>query len=254
MSSEPIFVGIDPSGGRKPFSFSALNLDCSPVLLNEGDLDQVLEFLAENDAAIVAINAPPRPSQGLVKARLVKEGQSLGSLRGADCRLVEYELHERGIPVSNTPSRREMCPSWVQLGFSLYESLGTLQTRYKPYSTARDAHQLFETHPHAVFCSLLGLQPLPKSTLEGRLQRQLILHENGVKIHDPMEFFEEITRYRLLHGVLPMEILYASEQLDCLAAAFTAFVAGTHPDQVLLLGDENEGQIVLPTNELKQKY
>jgi len=254
MSPEPIFIGIDPSGGREPFCFSALNKDCSPVLLEEGDLDRVLEFLSGNDAAIVAINAPQHPSQGLVKERLMKRGPSSGSLRGSDCRLAEYELHERGISVSNTPSRKEMCPSWVQLGFSLYEGLTGLPVKYEPYSADQNAHQFFETHPHAIFCSMLGLQPLPKPTLEGRLQRQLILHENGVKIHDPMAFFEEITRYRLLHGIMPMEILYSSEQLDSLAAAFTAFVVGTHPDQVIRLGDKTEGQIVLPVKELKERY
>jgi predicted RNase H-like nuclease len=53
---------------------------------------------------------------------------------------------------------------------------------------------------------------------------------------------------------LPIEDLYQVEELDALVAAYTAWVAGTQPDQVSLLGDSLEGQIVLPTSEIQHKY
>ncbi len=43
-------------------------------------------------------------------------------------------------------------------------------------------------------------------------------------IKDPMEFFEEITRHRLLKGVLPEEFIYSAEELDAMVAAFTAYM------------------------------
>ncbi len=61
-------------------------------------------------------------------------------------------------------------------------------------------HVWLETHPHAAFCALLGQLPLPKPTLEGRLQRQIVLYEQGMGIKDPMGFFEEITRHKLVAG------------------------------------------------------
>ena len=76
---------------------------------------------------------------------------------------------------------------------------------------------------------LLGQLPLPKPTLEGRLQRQLVLFEQDMGIKDPMEFFEEITRHRLLKGILPIECIYTSEELDALVAAFTAYLAVNQP-------------------------
>ena len=101
---------------------------------------------------------------------------------------------------------------------------------------------------------MLGTLPFPKSGLLGRLQRQLVLHNQGLQISDPMRIFEEITRYRILQGVLPLDGLYSVRELDTLIAAFTAWVAATTPDAVTRLGHPEEGEIILPTAELKTRY
>jgi hypothetical protein len=98
------------------------------------------------------------------------------------------------------------------------------------------------------------LTPFPKTTLEGRIQRQLVLHEHDLHIPDPMRLFEEITRHRLLQGVMPLQDLYSPGELDALVAAYTAWVAATRPSEALLLGDPEEGQIALPVSELKRHY
>ena len=41
-----------------------------------------------------------------------------------------------------------------------------------------------------------------------------------------MEFFEEVTRHRLRHGILPLEKLYTPGELDALTAAYLAWLAG----------------------------
>jgi predicted RNase H-like nuclease len=69
-----------------------------------------------------------------------------------------------------------------------------------------------------------------------------------------MRIFEEITRHRLIQGILPLESLHSTEELDALAAAYTAWIAGVKPDQVTLLGDAEEGHLVLPVAELKDRY
>jgi predicted RNase H-like nuclease len=114
--------------------------------------------------------------------------------------------------------------------------------------------QSLEVYPHASFCALLGLTPFPKYTLEGRIQRQLALHEQEMHIPDPMRLFEEITRYRLLQGQLPLQDLYSPGELDALVAAFTAWKAANQPGEVTLIGDSQEGQVVLPVKELKRQY
>jgi len=249
---ENLFIGIDPSGGRQPFVFAVLDEEARVVSLAEGEMEAILAVLNEQEAVTVAICAAPRPNLGLVREQMVKLGQNPGYLRGADMRVAEYELRQRGILISTTPGRDVMCPAWIQLGFTLYRKLDEMG--YKPYPAGEASPQFFETHPHAVFCALLEQNPLPKPTLEGRLQRQLVLYERGLGIKDPMDFFEEITRFRLLQGVLPMDLIYPSEQLDALSAAFTAYIAGTRPGDVSFTGSAREGQIALPVRELKDQY
>ena len=83
-------------------------------------------------------------------------------------------------------------------------------------------------------------------SLEGRIQRQLSLYALGMDIPDPMNFFEEITRYRLLKGILVEEGLYASAELNAIAAAYVAWAVIQRPGEVAFVGDEGEGQVVVP--------
>jgi hypothetical protein len=80
----------------------------------------------------------------------------------------------------------------------------------------------------------------------------MYLHE--LKIPNPMYIFEEITRHRLLQGILPLENLYTPNELDALVAAYTAWVAATHPENITRVGDGEEGHIVLPVAEVKTHY
>jgi hypothetical protein len=80
-----------------------------------------------------------------------------------------------------------------------------------------------------------------RQSLEGRLQRALILYEEGLQIPDPMDFFEEITRHKLLQGVLPPENIFSSRQLDALAMAYVAWMAGNPAENTV-----TRGQSLLP--------
>ena len=83
----------------------------------------------------------------------------------------------------------------------------------------------------------------PKRTLEGRIQRALILYEEGIRMHDPMDFFEEITRHKLLQGLLPDEIIYSIKQLDALIAAYVSWLVVNRPHRVVARGD-----LIVPKN------
>ena len=246
------FIGVDPSGGRKPFTYAAFDLQGRLLTLADGEMDDVLAFLGGQQAALVAVNAPPRPNSGLVR----ETRQSLPLLhqpgRALDMRLAEHNLREHGINVAATPARREYCSGWVQAGFDFYRRMAELG--YLPHSEEKPARSWIETHPQACFAVLLGHSPLSRTSLEGRLQRQLILYEQGLRIRDPMDFFEELTRHKLLKGNLPLELLYTPEQLDALTAAHTAWLLGTKPLETSLLGDPDEGQLTLPARDLKAKY
>lgn len=249
-----LFVGIDPSGGRKPFTYAALDQNAKLVALNAGEMEDVLTFISGQPGVILAVNTPPRPSAGLVRQDEIR--QSLPPLhvsgRSLDMRMGEHILRQHGINVSMTPSRREQCSSWIQVGFDFYRRVQMLG--FQPLSPTEMNYQWLETNPHACFCVLLGQNPLPRTALEGRLQRQLALFEQGLLIRDPMDFFEEITRHKLLRGLLPLDQIYAVEELDAIAAAYVAFIAGRHPERVINIGDPTEGQITLPVTQLKSKY
>ncbi len=254
LFDETLFIGVDPSGGRKPFTYAALDQNGKLAALKDGEVEDVLAFIGGQPGAYVAVNAPPRPNKGLIRQDKIR--QNLPPLhisgRSLDMRLVEHQLRERGINVAMTPSRKELCANWVQTGFDFHRRIQGMG--FVPYPTPDASYQWIETHPHAIFCVLLEQTPLAKPTLEGRLQRQLVLFEQGLGIRDPMEFFEEITSHKLLKGIFPMEQIYTAEELDAIAAAYMAYVAGRYPEQVSKLGDLQEGQILLPVTELKAKY
>jgi len=253
LSTDTRYIGIDPTSGQKEFGYAVLDGNLNLVTLTSANLEELLSFLEMQKSVRVAVNAPSGVNRGLVKKKLA-EGISKArrSFRGVDIRLAEFELRERGITIAGTPSREEYCPAWMQLGFALYKGLSELG--FEPYSANEADSQILETHPFACFCVLAASIPFPKPTLEGRLQRQSILFDKGLRINDTMGFFEEITRFKLIKGLLPVDILYSPEQLDVMVAAYTAWLTNNRPDEIVAIGDESEGQITLPVKELQGSY
>jgi len=200
----------------------------------------------------VAVNSPSGVNRGLVREKLKQEMLTPQKVQSAEFRLSEFELRSRGILVKGTASSAVLCPAWVQSGFALYRKLGKMG--FQKFSEKDDAYQYFETNPHACYSVLAGNVPLAKSSVEGRLQRQLILYESGLRIKDPMDFFEEITRYKVSKGIWPMDLLYSPEQLDALVAAYIAWMAAHKVEHISMIGDAKEGMMVLPEKELKEKY
>lgn len=251
LFTDSVFVGVDPASSQKAFAYAALDKNLDLVALADGELDEVTAFLAGQSAAVVAINAPSGLNRGLVREKKREMFKTLKS-RASGFRAAELDLRERGIAVAGTPSTIGTCLPWVQAGFALYRKLEKMG--FKKYGAENAPYQVMETQPHAGYCVMAGAAPLPKSSVEGKLQRQLMLYEAGVRIKDPMDFFEEITRHKMIKGLWPLEMLYLPEQLDALVAAFTAWLAIHKPECVSGIGDPREGLIFLPEKNLKEKY
>ena len=252
LFTDSAFIGISPASGHKSFAYAALDRDLNLIALAEGEVDDVAAFIAGQSSATVAINSPATVNRGLVREMTKSKMLTSAQIRRVDLRLAEYELRERGIAVAKTPASVELCPAWMQAGFELYRKLGKMG--FQKYPEPESAQLFFETNSHACHCLLAGQVPLARLTLEGRLQRQIVLYERGLRIKDPMDFFEEITRYKISKGIFPMELLYQPDQLDAMAAAYTAWVAVQKKEDVSVIGDIKEGTLVLPERELKQKY
>ncbi|MFN2159349.1 MAG: DUF429 domain-containing protein [Anaerolineales bacterium] len=254
LFTDTSFIGIDPTAGVKPFVYAAIDKDRELLALGQGLIDDVLAFAAGQRQAIVAVCAPRRPNTGVMRREAIR--QDLDPVphpgRWVDFRLAEYQLSQRNIRIPQTRKREVDCPKWMRMGFSLYKGLENFG--YQDYPETKAQCQLMEVYPHASFSVLLGVLPFPKNTLEGRMQRQLILFKKGIHLPDPMDYFKEITRSRLLSGDLPQGDLYSPCELDALVAAYSAWYGYTNPDRVTLCGDPEEGQIVVPAKKIKIHY
>lgn len=248
------FLGIDPTAGQKPFSYAALDQDLRLLALRQGSMEQVLAFAGGQQKAYSAVCAPRRPNQRLMEQPDLREQLTPPPRPGRwmNFRLAEYQLRQSNISCPKTPADEKDCPNWMQMGFALYRRLEGLG--YRPYPADDSSLQWLEVYPHACYCTLLGQAPLPKNTLEGRIQRQLVLYEQGLGVLDAMRLFEKVTRHRLLHGILPLAGLYTQGELDALVASYTAWLAANHPERTVHLGDPQEGLVILPVMELKRHY
>ncbi len=252
--SNTTYLGIDPTAGDKPLTYVALDQERSLLAIGQGDMDEVLAFVAGQRSAVVGVCAPRTPNQGLMERAEVRDRLSPQPRPGRwrKFRVVEYLMRQHNIYMPQTLSTFEDCPRWMQQGFILNKRLKNLDYRTFPSKDA--AHQILEVYPHASFSVLLEILPFPKHTLEGRIQRQLILYRYDLNIPDPMYIFEEITRHRLLQGMLPIEELYEPEELDAMVAAYTAWLAGNEPENISFIGDPLEGEIALPAAEILSRY
>jgi len=242
------FIGIDilTRGRGQFFTYAGLDRDLKLLAIGHGSLNDLLAYVGGQTEAFVAINAPRCPNQRLIHQEEVLRQLNLplpGS--GQDCRLAEYQLRCAGIPTPSTPAAIADCPAGIRTGFDLFRRLEDFGYCAYPAEGAA-VRQSLETAPQASFTVLLEQPPAEREALEGRMQRQLILAERGVKLPDPLEVFEEVTRYRILKGAPFFKDIFAPDELDALAAAYTAWMAAVHPDQVVLLGSPAEGQVVLP--------
>ncbi len=226
------------------FTYAALDNDLRLQAIGRGSQADILAYLSGQPSAYAAINAPRRPGIGLMRQDSVRQTLDPPPKPGSwlKYRVAEYQLR---LPILPTPDDISACPAWMLCGFELYSRLESLG--FAEYPTGDDQpRQLLEVHAFASFSRLLGLPPFPADSLEGRLQRQLVLHELGVRVSDPMDFFEDVTPRRLLKGVLPLKNILTPVELDALAGAYTAWLAVQRPQEVSLLGAPEEGRIVVP--------
>jgi predicted nuclease with RNAse H fold len=250
-----LYLGIDPTAGRRPLNYAALDGKLDIVAEGEGKLEDVLALLEKYSDVVCGVDAPLMPNQGLMAQAEVRQrfGLPVNGKSWTQYRVCEYELRRRNIKLYNTPAEIDSAPAWMAAGWKLYESLRTVGFEtFAPGSAA--PHQFFEVHPHATFTVLLGHIPYRKDHLEGRWQRQLLLCDEGVRLPDPLDILEEVTRHHLLSGTLEWRGLRTHDGLDALASALTAFYAHARPDRITFVGESADGQIVVPTNALKDTY
>ncbi len=252
-----LYLGIDTTAGRRPFTYALLDEALAVRECGEGRFDEVVDLVTARAPAVVAVDAPQSPNRGLMMRADVRRryGLAADGKGWRDCKVCEYELRRHGIGLYLTPGDPARAPTWMQMGFRLYAALRAAgYPIHQPGAPAERA--LLEVHPHGCFTVLLGRRPLRKDTLEGRLQRQLVLYDEGLDVPDPMEAVEELTPHHLRAGTLTFPGLRTHDELDALVAAYTAYLADRRPARTTAVGDPEEGQIILPVapEEFKERY
>lgn len=249
-----IYIGIHLASGRRPFTFTAFNQALELETLGEGEIEDVLSFAAGKSNAFIGINSPAQPNQGLVNQKETRQSlfPELDFKGNANMRAAEFQLMQSGFNIQKTAAHESDCPSWIRLGFSLYEQLHKLG--YQTYPDAESPKQILEVQSEAAYWYLLEKCPLFQAkSIEGRIQRQLALFELDLPISDPMQLFVEITRYRLMKGIFPAEQIRSYQELSAMLCAYTAWLADNHSQLTVQIGAEEEGCITLPKSlpELK---
>lgn len=240
------FIGIDPAAGRGRVAFAALDGDLKVLALGLGSPKEALAYAGGPEEAWLALHGPASLNLGLMadkkRRAALQPAPKPGQLQ--NLRLAEYELLRQRLPVYKTPAKTAGLRNWQRTAYNLHQQLAGLGYRLPARSGGKRAR--LESLPELCYRRWLGRAAFYPHSLEGRLQRQLALYDLGLRIPDPMDFFEEITRHRILQGVLPEEMLYRPAELNALALAALAWLAASQPEEVSTYGDRREGQLSLP--------
>ncbi len=252
MNSNRIFAGVFPSPDAGNVTVAALTSRREVQYLRGLSVESAAAEISNFGEISVAIGGPLRVPPAIA----ADESASRGSARRGKPerpRTAEAEIRRRGIPIRRLPTEEGAAPASVRALFQLARELSG--RAFLEGEAARESPRfLMEAPPAACAAVLLGRIPFPRTALEGRIQRQLLLTRERVSLPDPMEALEEMTAHHLLSGRLPLRGICAPEEVDALLAAFTAWRAFCQPETVTWLGRDADGWICLPAKPLLEKY
>jgi len=253
MQSDTVYIGIDSTAGGRLHSLAVLDFRLHIVRIEKLKFDPLIEAIDSYESAVCGVDAPISAGKGLMADKDYRKRMGIdgSSSTYTNYRVAEYELRRRRIGLYNTPKDPDDAPTWMKEGWRIYDALRKKSYVEYPRTGPR---RVFETFPHGGFMTIIKRKPYSKSAVEGLLQRQMILFEEGVVVPDPMETLEEWTRHKVLAGELTRRGLYDHDELDALMAAYTAYLADRQPNEVCSVGDPLEGQIILPVPSLLEKY
>jgi len=247
---QEIFIGVDTAGGKQPYLLAVINRTGELLALSQCRLEEVIKYTS-SDVVLMAVNAPRSLPTAFEQPELsgLRDWQNnLGEIQEsflptpvftAGLRSGEAEMKRRKVRFSPTSMDADKSSARVRNGLRLYRQLDNL-------IEFTEKGKVIEVCSSAVYSQLIDGRLLAATSYEGRIQRQLALIQEGFRLRDPMGFYEEVTRRKLLTGNLEDIMLYSPLQLDCLAAACMARMADLEPLRVEYIGDDADGWIAIP--------
>ena len=173
----------------------------------------------------------------LQPSHIAIDGPSGWALPGNVSRACERELHGRGVHIfwtADAPAITSTAgPTWVMVGFDAYRAC--FAAGYRLFRSGPVVeHDVIEVYPHVSAVSLRGV--LPPAALKKMTKRDLIawrrqaLEDRGVDTTD----------------------LKTLDEIDGALAALTAVLSAR--GEMTLVGDPNEGVLVVPTRSLPNTF
>lgn len=234
------FIGVDVH--KDILTVANINEKLDIEFIRNIDTEEFINYLKNRKILIIAIDAPYKLNLGLMNDAEYRRNLNKKLNGHYNKKVSEYELSRRGINPFSTPGSIDEIKgwkSWMNTGFNLYSRLHELGYREIGRDLTKNINGNFiEVFPHACFTVLLGYIPSKKHTAEGLRERIGILQTLG---------FNNLEE--LLCGCGNHE---KTDRLDALVAAYTAYLA--HSDNVIFVGDHNEGRIAVPTTILNDSY
>jgi predicted nuclease with RNAse H fold len=224
-------------------------LELVATFYEPGSVDQIARTVEGfgRGETVVAVDAPSGHRLDLLAAGAeLRARLGLPDGRYERMRVCDALLYRRGLPLYPVPSAEEperAWEDWMRVGFELFgalEGLGLYRPPARPGCQgevgdgALAAGRLCETYPDAIFCALLGHRPGAKRTPSGLQERIAVLKLKGVADED---------------GGLWQRTL---DELDACAAAYAAY--GLAAGVGTWVGEPDEGVIVLPSLQLRDRY
>lgn len=234
------FIGVDVHKERLTVANIDENLNIE--FIDNMNTYELIGYVKSRENLIIAVDAPYKLNYAFMNNEQYRMDLDCKLKGHYNKKVSEYELSRRGINPFSTPGSMDEITGWkdwMNTGFNLYaelEELGHKELSINKYND--NTHGFIEVFPHACFTVLLGYIPSKKDTAEGLKERIDILEKVGFKDID-----------KILQGSGKHE---KTDKLDALVAAYTAYL--TYKGSVTFVGDLREGQIVLPTIDLKDSY
>lgn len=238
-----IFIGIDVH--LHSLVIAVINEKLKILEVRELNIDEVIPKVLFYKPNIIAVDAPYNLNFGLMNNEEYRK-KLAGKINGHyNKKVSEYELSRRAINPFSTPDsidktfdRNDL--KWMNTGFGLFKKLKELGFNLLNEENCDEKKNrgLIEVFPHASFTTLAEYILSKKSTEVGLTERCNILEKIGL---DGIQDIINNTKKK-----------DKDDYLDALVAAYTAFKI--YNGEGTFVGDKMEGQIALPTGNLKDLY
>ncbi len=214
-----LFIGVDPDVQRNAYCMAVLDEERKILALSTEKLRSVYAYLAGVTQGIVGINA------------LIRYQHSRRTARPDRIDKPHFQsAAERKKPIPDSdpstaaPSRLGGKVVTLQEGI---ESLG-----YNPIAKKGSPRRFFLSKAEEVFQDIVSGRLLPPGGDASRWQRQLLLLEQEIPLPDVMQYFEEVTRFRILQGTLSEELVYQHTELNAILLSWLGWLESFQPDRI----------------------